>query len=596
MKNMKTPSNYQPLIIIMEDKKMIKNLKVSKKLLLLYVPELVALALLLAVFVFETTDINKKTKKIYYDETYVSTSLILNADRDFYQAAVAEKELGLSETLDATRKKSLLESNSTDIGQVEDRMSQAIENIKGNKELYSEYKLSTSGETLEVLYGKFVSYMAEWKKSYNISTNSGDITKHLKAFDDARAQINSMTELLDEYAEAESKAITSEIKTTIFVCAIAISILIIMISLFAYNIIKYLKHGIQNTTGDMNLLANNDLSFDTHQISSKDELGELSTSVNALIDSLKGIIMLIHSTSSNLTDSSASMKTNSSEITISMNQIAETVGEIAESASQQAEEAEHAAKRFSDLGDVILQNTNSTKILGEASHHLQDVSKEGLVTITELSALTENNKKSFELIFDTIRSTNESAGEIGNVSEAIASIAQQTNLLALNAAIEAARAGEAGKGFAVVADEIGKLAEQSARSTSSIHSILGILQKQIVDANVQSDIVKEAVDIQAESVKQTEERYKVIVDTLDEVNSEIVSLDLVSKEMEKSRTEVLDIITSLSAIAEENAASTEETSATSEEVLASMITINDAVEKIDQLSIQLNDVISKFKL
>ena len=80
------------------------------------------------------------------------------------------------------------------------------------------------------------------------------------------------------------------------------------------------------------------------------------------------------------------------------------------------------------------------------------------------------------------------------------------------------------------------------------------------------------------------------------INKEINTLNLVSEEIEKSKNKVLDVITSLSAIAEENAASTEQTAATTQEVLASMITINDRVNEIDDMSGQLKNVISRFKL
>jgi methyl-accepting chemotaxis protein len=576
--------------------KIIQNFKIRKKLLLLYVPTLFALVMLLAIFILDTNYINQKTKRIYYDETYVSTSLILNADRDLYQAATEEKELYLSTNLSDIRKKELLDSYSENITQVEERMSQAIDNIKTNDELYTEFKHVVSGKTLEMMYSKFVVHMEEWKTSYDISTSLGDIDIHLTAFSNAREEINGMTELLDKYAKSKSIEISKEINNSVIVWSIIISSLIIIISILAVFIIKYLRRSILYTTKDMDLLSHNDLSFNPYQVSSKDELGNLSSSVNEVVKSLRGILILLNTTSSKITDSSSSMKMNIDEITISMNQIANTVGEIAGSAGQQAEDAEHAANEFGNLGEVIAKNGKSTRVLSNASHQLREISKEGLTTITELSNITVNSKKSFELIFDTISNTNESAGKIGIVSEAIAGIAEQTNLLALNAAIEAARAGEAGKGFSVVAEEIRKLAEQSAESTKSIQAILDVLQKQISYANEQSNVVKKAVDIQAESVKETEKRYNVIVDTLLEMNLEINSLEIVSEEMEKSRNQVLDIITSLSAIAQENAASTEETSATTEEVLASMITINGAVEEIDQLALQLNDVIRRFKL
>ena len=72
---------------------MIGNLKVGKKLWLIIAPAMLALVLLLGMFVYRSIVINKESSKVLYDQCFVSTAAILNADRDFYQAAVAEKEL-----------------------------------------------------------------------------------------------------------------------------------------------------------------------------------------------------------------------------------------------------------------------------------------------------------------------------------------------------------------------------------------------------------------------------------------------------------------------------------------------------------------------
>jgi methyl-accepting chemotaxis protein len=72
-----------------------KNLSITKKLLLINTPAMIALIILSLIFIFMTNSVNKSTQQSLYDELYIPTAALLNADRDFYQAYVAEDEIAL---------------------------------------------------------------------------------------------------------------------------------------------------------------------------------------------------------------------------------------------------------------------------------------------------------------------------------------------------------------------------------------------------------------------------------------------------------------------------------------------------------------------
>jgi methyl-accepting chemotaxis protein len=72
-----------------------KNLSITKKLLLVTMPALVALIILSLVFIFMMDTVNQNTERTLYDELFVPIAALLNADRDLYQAYVAEDQLVL---------------------------------------------------------------------------------------------------------------------------------------------------------------------------------------------------------------------------------------------------------------------------------------------------------------------------------------------------------------------------------------------------------------------------------------------------------------------------------------------------------------------
>jgi methyl-accepting chemotaxis protein len=560
------------------------------------IPAGITLIFLLFQLGYQMTKISKTSEDAFYQDVYVNSSLILNADRDFYQASLAEQKVLLNMSLDEETKTALLKDYEDNAVQVMERVDSAVNNLESDTMLMKEFQHSGTKATLSELFANFKEHYQEWKNAYDLKTGKGDQEAQELYFEEARGELNLMTELLDEYGLYIAKEIQRTVQTNVITSSVLIAFIILLVALISLIIIQYLRKNILRLTSDMNALARNDLSIQPHELKTKDELGELTSSVSVLIHSLRDIVSRLSSSSEQLSSSSHAMKENSNEVTRSMNEIAKTVGEIAEGASGQAADAERLVDEISVLGDIVHKNTNNAKDLEYASQVIRSASQEGLNTVNHLAEITRNNKNAFHTIFDTIDTTNQKASTIGEASSMISAIAGKTKMLALNAAIEAARAGEAGRGFAVVAEEIRKLSEQSATSTKVIDTMLEELKNNIMSASEQSVFIKEAVLRQSISVDETKEKYMVIVENLENINKAISALTLVTNDMEQSRSHVMDIGSNISAISEEYAASTQETSATTEEVLAAMTSINEIGEEVDIMVNELKDLINKFKL
>lgn len=150
---------------------------------------------------------------------------------------------------------------------------------------------------------------------------------------------------------------------------------------------------------------------------------------------------------------------------------------------------------------------------------------------------------------------------IGNILEAITSIAQQTNLLALNASIEAARAGEAGRGFAVVAEEIRKLAEQSANSAAGIRGIVEDIQKGSHQAVGVMKVVKSHSDETMHSVTDVSQSFSEISQAIDEIAEKVSSTTTLIQDLVQDSGQLVSTIQNISAVSEETAAASEEVTA-----------------------------------
>lgn len=328
----------------------------------------------------------------------------------------------------------------------------------------------------------------------------------------------------------------------------------------------------------------------------KDEIGTLANAMQHITESLRSILREVTGSAAELSSTAQQLTATAEQSASSSEEVSRTVEEIAKGASDQAVNTENGSEQAIHLGELIEENRSHVGEMNQVFDRITDVVKDGLKEIRHLAEISEESSKATKEIYDIIQKTNESAAQIGDTSSVIAAIAEQTNLLALNASIEAARAGDAGKGFAVVAEEIKKLAGQSSKSTEYIDGVVKELQLVVTSAVETVKKVNLISEEQSISVGNTKVKYKSIRSTVDESQKAVGLLNASVEEMTKAKNDIMDMLQTLSAIAEENAASTEEASSAMLEQSASIEEIAHSSERLSLLAVNLQEIISKFKL
>lgn len=328
----------------------------------------------------------------------------------------------------------------------------------------------------------------------------------------------------------------------------------------------------------------------------KDETGAMSKSISSLRDALEVVISSIKEKSENVMQASDMLSTDASESTTTMEQVENAVNDIAQGASSQAEDTQTATENVVVMGNMIEETYDEIeKLLGHAAN-MKESTDQARNVISELESINRKTEEYIDVIADQTYNTNESALKINDATKLITSIAEETNLLALNASIEAARAGEQGKGFAVVAAEIQKLAEQSNESAKHIEEIIAELISDSEKAVETMHEVKEIIHAQSDHVEQTDMAFNDIADGVNQSINGINSISNKAKMLDEARTSVVDIVQNLNAIAEENAACSQETSASVTEVTAIIEDISDKSSTLRHIAEELDSGMSIFKM